>query len=143
MTLDEIENLAPNGFHNAQLLSIELDYRNARAKLDLKLLAAWPEDPEPEREAYQEATLAITGSCFCSIDPPHADSPFLPDGKPIWLAGHAADANDLPTLPDLMRKVPEGAWSYQFYVNDWQSFIHIAARDAELTWIGEKLKHAQ
>jgi hypothetical protein len=31
---------------------------------------------------------------------------------------------------------------YRFFVNDWNAFIHIAGGDAEVTWVGEKPKHA-
>jgi hypothetical protein len=143
MTLEEIENLPPNGFHDAQLFSIELDYANGRAKLHLNLLVGWPEDPQPERSAYQEAILTITGLCFCSIEAPQADYPFLPDGEPTWLSGDPAKRDHLPSLPELMQKVPAGAWAYRFFMHDWNAFIYIAARDAELTWSGEKPKHAQ
>lgn len=142
MTLDELDHILPNGFHDAQLFSLELNYAAGSAKLHLKLLVGWPEDPGEEREAYQEAILTITGLCFCSIEPPQSTYPFLPDGKPIWLSGDAAKPDHLPTLPELVEKFPSGAWCYRFFMDDWNAFIHIAGRDAECAWIGEKPKHA-
>ncbi len=52
MTLDELNNTLPNGFHDAQVYSIELDYRAGIAKLHLSLWVGSMDDPQPEREAY-------------------------------------------------------------------------------------------
>jgi hypothetical protein len=67
MTLDEIDKLAPNGLHDAQLSSIELDYKNARAKLHLNLWVGSMDDPESERSVYQKAVVTVTGLFFCAI----------------------------------------------------------------------------
>jgi hypothetical protein len=142
MTLDDLDHVLPNGFHDAQLFSLELNYATGRAKLHLNLLVGWPEDPEGERDAYQEAILTVTGLCFCSIGAPQPNYPFLPDGKPTWLSGDPAEPDHLPSLPDLIGKLPSNAWCYRFFMNDWNAFIYIAARDAEFVWIGEKPKHA-
>jgi hypothetical protein len=142
MTLDELDHALPNGFHDADILSLELDYVAATAKLHLSLLVGWPEDPDPERQAYQEAMLIVAGLCFSSIEPPSPAYPFLPDGKPINVSGDPAEPADFPSLPELAAKLPVGSWCYRLFVNDWNSFIHIAGRDAKLTWIGDKPKHA-
>ena len=143
MTLDELDHELPNGFHDADILSLELDYVAATAKLHLSLLVGWPEDPDPESQAYQEAILVVTGLCFCSIDPPSPTYPFLPDGKPINVSGHPAKPDDFPSLPDLAAILPSGTWCYRWFVNDWNSFIYIAGRNAEITWIGDKPRHAK
>ena len=36
MTLDELDHILPNGFHHAQLFSIELNYAAGSAKLDFE-----------------------------------------------------------------------------------------------------------
>ncbi len=143
MTLDELNHTLPNGFHDADVLSIELDYIAATAELHLSLLTGWPEDPDPERQAYQEATVIVTGLCFFSIDPPDPTYPFLPDGRPIDVSGDPAKPDNLPSLPDLLAKLPNDAWCYRLFVSDWNSFIHIAGRNAEITWIGDKPRHAK
>jgi hypothetical protein len=142
VTLDELDRSLPNGFHDAQLFSLELNYTARSAKLHLNLLVGWPEDPELEREAYQEATLTITGLCFCSIGPPQSNYPFLPDGNPIGLSGDPAKPDHLPSLPDLVERFPPGTWCYRFFMDDWNAFIYIAGRDTTFAWIGDKPKHA-
>jgi hypothetical protein len=143
MTLEELDHSLPNGFHDAQLFALELNYAAGSAKLHLNLLVGWPEDPEPNREAYQEAMLTITGLYFCSIGAPQSSYPFLPNGSPISLSGDPAKPDHLPSLLDLVEKCPTGTWSYRFFVDDWNAFIYIGGRDAKVAWIGEKPKHAE
>ena len=52
MTLDELDHALPNGFHDAEIFSFELDYVDGIASFHLNLLVGWPDDPEPERGAY-------------------------------------------------------------------------------------------
>ena len=142
VTLEELDHNLPNGFHDAEIFSFELDYAAGTARFRMNLLVGWPDDPEPERQAYQEATLVVNGLCFCSIDPPSSTYPFLPDGKPICVSGDPAKSDHLSSLPDLAAKFPSETWCYRFFVDDWNAFIYIAGREAELTWVGEKPKHA-
>jgi hypothetical protein len=142
VTLDQLADNLPNGFHDAEIFSFELDYVAGIAKFCLNLLVGWPDDPEPERQAYQEATLIVSGLCFCSIDPPYPTYPFLPDGKPILVIGAKPKNNAPPFVADLVARFPAGTWCYHFFVDDWNACINIAGRDASLTWIGKKPKHA-
>jgi hypothetical protein len=142
LTLNELDEALPNGFHDAEIFSFELDYVAAVAKFRLNLLVGWSDDPEPERQAYQEATLVVSGVCFFSIDPPSPTYPFLPDGKPICVSGDPAKPDHLASLPGLAAKLPHDTWCYRFFVHDWNAFIHIAGREAVVTWVGEKPKHA-
>src|ERR1700722_14481358 len=142
MTLDELDYSLPNGFHDAELFSFEIDYFRQTATFHLHLLVGGPDEPVPERDAYQEATLVVSGLCFCSIDPPYSTYPFLPDGKPILVTGNKPTTDVPPFVPDLVATFPAGVWCYLFFVHDWNASINIAGRDASVTWIGEKPKHA-
>jgi hypothetical protein len=142
MTLDELDDTLPNGFHDAEIFSFEIDYVRGIASFHLNLLVGGPDDPKPECDAYQEATLVVRGLCFCSIDPPYSTYPFLPDGKPISVSGAKPKTDAAPFVPDLVSKFPADAWCYLFFVDDWNACINIAGRDASVTWIGEKPKHA-
>ena len=138
MTLDELNQNLPNGFHDAKLFSIQLDYVAGTAVLHLSLHVGRPEDPESERERYQEATLNLNGLCFCSIEPPDPRYHFLPNGKPTPASGDPAKADHLPSLPALSEQLPQDAWCYRFFLDNWNAFIHVAARNAEIRWIGTK-----
>jgi hypothetical protein len=142
VTIEELEGALPNGFHDAEIFSFEVDYAAGIAKFRMNLLVGWPDDPEPERQAYQEAILVVSGLCFFSVDPPSSKYPFLPDGKPICVSGDAAKSDHLPSLADLVARFPDGTWCYRFFVDDWNAFIHVAGRHGKVTWVGEKPKHA-
>jgi len=143
MTLDELDYFLPNGFHDMRINSLELDYSSGTMKLNVGLLVGWPEDSESERDQYQKAIVTIRGLCFCSIDPPYPGYRFFPDGRPIVVGGDPARADHLQSLPDLLPTFPEGVWCYRFFVHEWNAFIHIAAREAEVAWIGPKPQRAK
>jgi len=143
VTLEELDDKLPNGFHDAGLISIELDYVAGTAILRLSLHVGLRDDPELEREEYQEANLNLSGLCFCSIDPPDPTYPFLPKGKPITVGGDPAKADHLQSLPALAARLPQGAWCYRFFVHNWNAFIYVAAKHAEVNWIGTKPKHIE
>jgi hypothetical protein len=131
----------PNGFHDAKLSSIELDYVAGIATLHLACwVGSMDAAPGPEREQYREGIVSLSGLCFCSIQPPDPNYPFLPDGKPIDLSGDGANADHLPSLPALSLRLPEGAWCYRFFVVEWNAFIYVAAKHAEISWAGATSK---
>ena len=143
MTLEELEQKLPNGFHDAHILKIELDYLAATARLHLSLLVGWPDDPVPEREEYQEAYLNLTGLCFCSIDPPDPNYPFIPNGEPVPASGYSLKPDDLPALSALAKRFPEDTWCYGFFLDNWNAYIQIAAKHAEINWVGTTPRHAE
>jgi len=143
VTLDELDVILPNGFHDAQILTIEIDYLGGSARFRMSLLVGSPDDPAPERDRRQEATLSVTGLCFCSIEAPDPRYPFIPNGEPVMASGDPAKPDHLPSLPALATKCPEGTWCYRFFVDDWNAFIYLAARHAEIDWIGTNPRHAR
>jgi hypothetical protein len=59
LTLEELHETLPNGFHDAEIFSFELDYVAAIAKFHLNLLVGWPDDPESEGQAAGEPQTAV------------------------------------------------------------------------------------
>jgi hypothetical protein len=129
-------------FTDAEIFSFDLSYVTGTAKLHMNLWVGSMEDPPPERDAYREVTLTITGLCFWSIDPPDSAYPFLLNNRPISVSGAEAKVDSPPFSSELVARFPANTWCYTFFVNDWNSFIHIAGRDARVDWIGEKPKGA-
>jgi hypothetical protein len=136
LNLEELNNKLPNGFHDAKLLSIQLDYIARTATLHLSLwVGSMEAPPGPNREKYQAAILNLSGLCFCSIEPPDPGYPFLPKGKPSSVDGDPAKGDHFPSLPALSARLPEGAWCYRFFVVDWNAFIYVAAKDANISLV--------
>jgi len=136
-TLKEIDYDLPNGFHDAILETLTLNYAANSADLDLNL---WVGDmsapPGEEREARKRARLHLTDLVYFVIDPPYPDpeygyGPY--DG--LWIdagdAGEVSDREELKPKADL----PPDAFAYWFFIDDWNSFMHVAAKGASLEWL--------
>jgi len=123
-TLQEVADELPNGLHDAQIVSCALDFAARAVAFEL---AVWLGD-EAEPERYRRAHLKVTGLVFCAFDPPDPRYPFA-DAKPLVVDLCDAD----PAVP-ANAVLPENAFSARFWVANWNSFIHLAATHAELTW---------
>ena len=137
MTLAEIESLLPSGFHDSHLRRVAIDYEQSGVLLDISLSVGDPDGPSEQRDNYREASIRISELVFLSIQPP--DSKYAFDSKKeLWIV----DGYDTRSTPqvlelvdaDLVKRIPQDAFLYSFFVSDWNSFIHVAARSAELTW---------
>lgn len=128
MTLEEIQQSLPNGLHDARINSISLDYVQRQATFDLEISLADVDKEGPE--IYRPATLHLAPFLYCVIEAPDSGYPFALN-KPLRVdAGSDELIHGEPTkLPE---QLPEGAFTAWFFVKNWNSFIHIAALDAEI-----------
>ena len=121
MTFDELDGTLPNGFHDAKLLKLTLDYRQRSATLCMKLLVGGHQSASPEE--YKPATLRILGLCFCCIELPSPGEPFVPDGSPVNVSGFPEDSSSLmrpneslAQINEILAKCPPGTSSYRFFL---------------------------
>lgn len=131
-----ISNIAlslPNGFHDAILRSIMVDYDQACA---IFTLAIWVGTIEEERRrgavAYRGGLLHLNSLRFFSVDP----TVFLSRNtqkKDILLDGGTYD--DLPKQQqDLLPVIVQEKSFYWFYITTLNSFIYIDALEAKFTY---------
>jgi len=132
MTLDELDRRFPNGFDDAEISNLTLDYKNRTATLRLNLRGNLPESPN--RDEYRGGVLALHGFYYFSIEPPDVDHLSDPKGSKITVDGLPEDPINFPLFSCLKPKLPAGAFSCRFYVHDWNSFIHVAAVEAQFSW---------
>ena len=71
MTFDDLAISLPNGFHDAELKSIMIDYTRREARLILDIWVADDVSME-EREAYRPAEVTLSGLLFWVSEPPDA-----------------------------------------------------------------------
>jgi len=132
MTFEELDDKLPNGLHDAQVHTVAIDYEARTASLDMSF---WVGDLDgPNREEYRRGTVKAVGLYFCLIDPPDPTYPFLKEGVPLTVSGDSAKSETCPILDKLRPIFAVGTSCYRFFVHDWNSFIHIAARDVQLAW---------
>ena len=132
MTLEEVAASLPNGFHDASIKGISIDYVTGTATFDLQL---WVGDDsaekEEEREVYRAARLTLSDLLFCIIEPPDPNYPYY-DKKPLWVDGGPWNSAPISTSIQLPSPLPENSFVYWFFVNNWNSFIYVAAMAARL-----------
>ena len=131
-TLAELDRSLPNGFHDAEVGSCVLDFVARTATFELQI---WIGDRDAllasERELYRAARLVVTGLAFCQFEPPDPNYPFL-ESRPLRV-----DLSDSDPSNRAIRALPEGVFSGRFYVSNWNAFIQLAGREAELLWMSD------
>ncbi|MGC1186468.1 MAG: hypothetical protein WA871_03655 [Candidatus Acidiferrales bacterium] len=132
MTFEELDRELPNGFHDAKIDSVAVDYPGRSAVIAIHVLFGPP--ATTAQDEYREATLRVSGLCYYAIDPPDPTYPFMRAGSPINVAGYAEDPKTFPAVGGLLPVMPKDVTCYRFFVHDWNSFVHVAAKDVQLSW---------
>jgi hypothetical protein len=68
MTFREAEALTPNGFHDAKIDTLHVDYGTGSLSLSMRLWTG--RLGTPNKEEYSPAELRVNRLLFCAIDPP-------------------------------------------------------------------------
>jgi len=140
MTSSELESSLPNGFHDAALKSLTVDYEHRRVLMTFSLKVGDPDGPREHRDDCRDAQVEIAGMIFWVVDPPDPTRDFSTGGE-IWIADSYETTSILQFtqhLNDLLKAMPKGAFAHSFFVSDWNSYIHVAAMDCSVKWIGEQ-----
>ncbi|MDA0346458.1 MAG: hypothetical protein O3C43_03350 [Verrucomicrobia bacterium] len=125
MTIQELENTLPNGFHNAVLNSYEVDNLNRIARFKLEICVSDPESKEKEeKDSFCAGVLELGGLEYFVVDAPDKNTT---DSYP----GVIDLCDPLPDYPEEKKKAKFRARFYWSYAN---SFIHFAADEATFTY---------
>jgi hypothetical protein len=129
MTVEDIANSLPNGFHDSLLESFHADYVKRTLSICLQI------DLSVEAEAgnrYRRAELELTGLIYVSVEPP--DPRYLADTNKLVIDMGDFSEVDAPKPAVAMDLIPEGVSACWTFVDGWNSFIQFAAAEAHLTW---------
>jgi hypothetical protein len=124
VTFSQIEAGLPNGFHDAKILGISVDYLARTLQLTMRILIGTP--GEANEEDYGPAELKVKGLHLFSVELPDPAYPFWTGGRPLNVSGD----DDRSALAV---KLPEDVSYCRFFVEEWNSFIHIAATSVEIS----------
>ena len=108
-----------------------MDYKSRRGLIKLRLCVGDPDAAtQKEREAYKGADLELVDLVYFVIEGPDPRSKYA-ETKGLWIDGEAK-RDSAPATPIPIELPPRDAFAYWFFVRNWNSFIHIAARNASL-----------
>jgi len=132
MTLEELENTLPNGLHDAEVRRVAIDYEKRKVTLELAIWVGNMDDPPGQREAYKGGRIDISGLLFLVMEPPDPKYPFKASDLTI-------DGCDMSKNLDnaLLRSLPADSFFRSLWVNEWNAFIHIAAKSADVVWLND------
>jgi hypothetical protein len=134
MTLAQIDEILPNGFHDAEIEQLIWNFQTNSAVLDIDF---WVATEEKEREKRRSGRVELQGVVFLTVNPPEPSEldpkPYHPSGT-LQIDGVLTNESVFPDLPNLKSVLPQGTEVFSFYVVNWNSFIHIAASEATLVW---------
>ncbi|MDP3110722.1 MAG: hypothetical protein Q8M71_01290 [Thermodesulfovibrionales bacterium] len=133
MTIEEIEKELPNGFHDAVLTKIAIDYEKRKIMLEIEVNISKSDLPDEVcREASRAGRLTLSGLLFCVIESPDPQYRFH-ETKNLWISD-SGSVKSLKIPARLPTILPNGAFVHYFFVNDWNAFIYLAAMDALFEW---------
>lgn len=132
MTIKEIEDSLPNGFHDALIRKIQLDFEERLLTIELGLLVDLPEDNVQCQ--YRNGTLRVFPLYLFFADPPYPGYHFIPNGSPLNATGYPAEKGQNRIFDEISQALPADASVYRFFLDDWNSFLYIAGAGAEFCW---------
>lgn len=134
MTLSEIDDILPNGFHDAKIEQMTWNFGTNTAAFDMEF---WVAIEESTPEVYRKGRVELRNILFIAIDPPmpsdFGPKPYRLKPDSLGIQGWITDERIFPMLHSLKAKLPSDAEVFSFFVENWNSFIHISA-EAELIW---------
>jgi hypothetical protein len=135
MTLAQIDETLPNGFHDAEIEQLIWNFQINSAVLDIDF---WVATEEQDREKRRRGRVELQGVLFLAVDPPEPreldPKPYHPSGT-LQIDAVVTNETVFPRLPKLKSALPSDTEIFSFYVVNWNSFIHVAAAEAKLLWL--------
>ncbi len=139
MTFDELDRTLPNGFHDAFLRKIEMDYVSRTLRLEVAVCTTGTEGP-PRDETYRTARVTVRDVAYLVIEPPdfevrqNSEYPWKEPGEIGIDTGEGPVSHSNTVLPP----APEGTTANWMYLSDFNRFLFFAAGDSSLEWTGDE-----
>lgn len=138
MNIDEIKKSLPNGFHDAEILRICIDYLNEVADflIDIDLSSQDANIAVLSRRGL----LKLNGLLYCIIDASKSSSSipkYIAGEDKLWIASDSSNFSVLTDCPQLPDPLPENSFRHWFFITSHNSFIYLAAMDASFEWKDE------
>jgi hypothetical protein len=132
MTLEEINRELPNGFHDAGIRKIDLDFINPLIVVSMDIWVGQLGGPDPD--CCRSGTLKILSPYLFFIEPPNPKYHFIPKGKAFIVDGDSIKVGLSPEVDRLLPVLPPNATVYRFFLEEWNSFLYLAGASVEFSW---------
>lgn len=120
-------------FHDSTITKVGVDFLTREARFDCVVFVGDPDDREAQpREA--SGALTLTGLLYVSVGPPDSNYPFEEGGLEISYDGPVETTDFKAPIPRLPAPLPEDAFAHCFFINNWNSFMFVAATGAHFEW---------
>ena len=129
MNLLEIENLLPNGFHDAYLARLSLDFSRREAEFSIDILTGT--DDQPVSDRYRKCRLIIHDYAVVMLEPPVAYRD-IRKAKGLGIDRTELSDEERRAVADSGYTIPKDNFWLALFVYEWNSRIVINARDATL-----------
>lgn len=126
MTLTELKRTLPNGFHDAELYNVSVDYLRCRVEMRFGVFV----DLMPNNNIiFRHGKVMLSGVEYFVVQPPQYG---YDTDDAAWITSDDEGLlPDQPPLPDLEQ---EGAFRHWFFISNWNACIYLAASDAQMEW---------
>jgi hypothetical protein len=131
-TFQQLDRELPNGFHDAEIRTMSIDYLSRTADLGMNLLVGTPDSEN--QEAYRPGTVKIGGLLLFFIEPPDPRYPFVHHGSPLNATGFSVKPGKDAKLDALLQRIPAEATVFGFFLDDSNSFLYLAGAWVEFSW---------
>ena len=134
MTFQELAQSLPNGFHDAELHRLEIDYVQQVLRMELVVWIGRMSARET-RELYRPAEVVVEKVGFLAMESPDENSPWNEAGALTIDTGTVDPQECSFQLPP----VPTGTSVTRVYVYDWNRDFYFAGANAQLEWTGPEV----
>jgi hypothetical protein len=126
MTIDELEDQLPNGFHDAEIVNLSTNFLTGTCCLELDVDYS---DPGPT--GFRRMKLNFDGVSLLILEAPKTKGLSLTK-KSICASGYATTEEMLSNLESYRKNAPSGTFFYSFFLKRLNCSIHIGALGAAL-----------
>jgi len=132
MTFREVELTLPNGFHDVYITAINFDVIARTVALSLSVDISDADQGEPK---YRSGRLTASDVELFFIEPPEATYPHRLAGEGMSATGDYQLSGLESKVEQLITRLDDETDRYRFFLNDWNSFIYIAANGVVFDWV--------
>ncbi len=132
MNFEEVTDTLPNGFHDAELRRLEMDYVQRKLQFDLDVWIGDMRDPPEGREIYRPARVTVEKVALLVIEPPDANYPWQEPGTITIDTGEGLPRQASSILPE----IPAGSQMTWMYMGALNRFLLFAGGESSIEWTG-------